>query len=64
MKANFTDEDIDKVDGLVSRTIAKNIPVQRKLVPFKQALETKGMVYLDNVVSTSFTNKLGYIIKY
>ncbi|XP_060573331.1 alanine--tRNA ligase, cytoplasmic-like [Ruditapes philippinarum] len=49
----FSDEDIQKVDKLVNRTIEEKIPVQRNLVPLKQALETRGMVYLDNVVYPS-----------
>jgi alanyl-tRNA synthetase len=51
LKGTFSDEDIQKVDELVNRTIEEKIPVQRKLVPLKQALETQGMVYLDNMVS-------------
>ncbi|XP_045200982.2 alanine--tRNA ligase, cytoplasmic-like [Mercenaria mercenaria] len=51
--AQIKDEDIEKVDELVTSTIEEEVPVQRQLVPLKQALEIEGMVYLDNAVYPS-----------
>ena len=44
-------EDLEKLEDLVSNTIQKSLPVVRKTLPLNEALKIDGVVSLENEVS-------------